>query len=342
MQSPAETIQRIREYIFDNSLDLHIRYLLVTNEAHPSEYARYNLHRMLHARRLSVLVFKGAVNRALGEASPYANDPELIGRDYHQDHEDWVEFRILRNPPRKRRAETGNRYRNQNTGKSGVASAKAVRKANAPQVAHAATEEATGSVPQPARGSCNENGIMRRTSTSSVEPSEGCAATNPSGAPRREGCEGREGHNPPMSACWPNAERMSELAHRVDEAYAESMRLARVFKATTSQAPEPTAPRPEPVAESAMEHSPSRRLTPLQQVALAAIGNWLLVAGHCGSTKLTAGGSSKLTTGGSTPGSAAVPTSPRLRRTRPAALRTGGPRSYYYAGPGGACPRAAA
>jgi hypothetical protein len=122
-----ETIQRIREYIFDNSLDLQIRYLLVTNEAHPSEYARYNLHRMLHARRLGVLVFKAAVNKALGEASPYTNDPTLIGRDFQQDHDDWVELRMLRNPPRtgRRAAQSCHRYGEQEPGLSAVASAKA-------------------------------------------------------------------------------------------------------------------------------------------------------------------------------------------------------------------------
>ncbi len=43
-----------------------------------------------------------------------------------------------------------------------------------------------------------------------------------------------------------------------------------------------------------------------------------------------------------THGVAAVSTSPRLRRARPAALRTRGPRSLLLAGPGGACLRAAA
>ncbi len=181
-------------------------------------------------------------------------------------------------------------------------------------------QPATGSVPQPARGSCNQNDMTRR--------GEGCAATNPSGAPRREGCEEREGHKQPMSACWSNAERMSELAHRVDKAYAELMRQARALKAA-AQVSEAVAPLNEqpgsdeshiqgPLAEPSPSSGQAptgsdtpRRLAPLQQAALAATGN-------CGSP----------------PGSAAVP----------AVLRTGGPRYYYshHAGPGGACPRAAA
>jgi hypothetical protein len=39
------------------------------------------------------------------------------------------------------------------------------------------------------------------------------------------------------------------------------------------------------------------QLTPLQQAALTAIGHWLLVIGHCGSTKRTIGRSTQLITG---------------------------------------------
>jgi hypothetical protein len=114
---------------------------------------------------------------------------------------------------------------------------------------------------------------------------------------RSEGCEEREECRQSMSACWHNAERMTELVHRVDEAYAELLRQARVLKKAASQVTEPLAPRPEPVDGSAMRADPFHRLTPLQQAALSAIGHWLFVIGNCGSTKLTAGGSTTLATG---------------------------------------------
>jgi hypothetical protein len=138
-----------------------------------------------------------------------------------------------------------------------------------------------------------------------------------------EGGEGREDHKQSMSACWHNAERMTELVHRVDEAFAELLRQARVLKKAASHVSEPIAPCPEPVEGSAMRADPLHRLTPLQQAALAAIGHWLLVIGNCGSTNLTTGGSTQR--------------SADLR----SAMRTGRPRSQT-AGPGGACFRTAA
>jgi hypothetical protein len=302
-----ETIQRIREYIFDNSLDLQIRYLLVTNEAHPSEYARYNLHRMLHARRLGVLVFKAAVNKALGEASPYTNDPTLIGRDFQQDHDDWVELRMLRNPPRtgRRAAQSCHRYGEQEPGLSAVASAKAEAQARV------SVQQRTPVQPT----SHYRHDLTRR--------GEGCG--EPAYAKATAGT--REEHKQSPLAQLLNTPKMRDLLKRIQTAIAEQeprreRRGSPPVAATTSTeaAREPGAPLTEtaPALSAPVAETPSgdELHVAAESPRPPACRPGLLFVADCGSTQRSAAVS--------------------------AAWRTGGPRSSVSAGPGGACFRAAA
>jgi hypothetical protein len=177
-------------------------------------------------------------------------------------------------------------------------------------------------VRQPARGSGNRNDLTRRS----------------------EGQGEREERSHSLFAQGPNATKLQQLRNRVDAVFTqqkpqpegwgdceaaqhvEGTAFGKTSEAATAEPAQ--SPMPEPVAETSQGVKGAdalNQLTPLQQAALTAIGIWLLVIGHCGSTKLTTGGSAHLTTG----------EFEKQRLVQAGRLR-------YLAGPGGACVRAAA